>query len=305
MATSINSLFRTHHRKQRLRFSAFGSPSAFGLRVSDFALALAPLLGLLVFTPSALAQPSSPRIGYVYPAGGRQGAVFQVAVGGQFLTTATNAYVSGPGVQAVVLNYSRPMTQKEFNDLRDKLKEMQDKRAAAAPNARKRGGQAGSQSGTNAVWTAEDERKIAEMRQKLALFAPKRNGNPAIAETVTVRVTLAPDAEPGERELRLTTPTGLSNPLRFCVGQLVEYNKREEKPGSDLATLRERRISNAAKAVARTEMSITLPFIDNDQIPPGGVHRYRFQARRGMGLVVVATARELIPYLPDAVPGDR
>jgi hypothetical protein len=303
MANYNKSLFGTQRRTQRLRVSSFGFPSAFGLRISAFPTCLAPLLGLLVFTPSALAQPSSPRIGYVYPAGGRQGAVFQVAVGGQFLTTATNAYVSGPGVQAVVLNYSRPMTQKEFNDLRDKLKEMQDKRAAAAPNARKRGGQAGSQSGTNAVWTAEDERKIAEMRQKLALFAPKRNGNPAIAETVTVRVTLAPDAEPGERELRLATFTGLSNPLRFCVGQLVEYNKREEKPSSELATLRQRRFSNAAKAVAPTEMSITLPAIVNGQTLPGGVDRYRFQARKGMGLVVIATARELIPYLPDAVPG--
>src|ERR1035437_6256459 len=163
MANYNKSLFGTHHRTQRLRFSGFGFPSAFGLRISAFPTCLTPLLGLLVFTPCALAQPSSPRIGYVYPAGGRQGAVFHVAVGGQFLTTATNAYVSGPGIQAVVLNYSRPMTQKEFNDLRDKLKEMQDKRAAAAPNARKRGGQAGSQSGTNAVWTAEEERKIAEM----------------------------------------------------------------------------------------------------------------------------------------------
>ena len=31
--------------------------------------------------------------------------------------------------------------------------------------------------------------------------------------------------------------------------------------------------------------------------------RYRFQARKGLQLVVVAAARELIPYLADAVPG--
>ena len=50
-------------------------------------------------------------------------------------------------------------------------------------------------------------------------------------------------------------------------------------------------------------MSITLPAVVNGQILPGGVDRYRFQARKGMQLVVVAAARELIPYLPDAVPG--
>jgi hypothetical protein len=274
---------------------------AHSLRPSDLLSSVAILLGLLVFAASVRAQPTSPRIGYVCPAGGRQGTVFQIAVGGQFLNSATNAFVSGPGVQAVVVDYSRPLTQKEFNDLREKVKELQDKRVAA--NSRRRGGKAGSQSGTNTVWTAADERMIAELRQKLILFAPRRNANPAIAETVTVRVTLAPDAEPGERELKLATPIGLSNPLRFYVGQLAEYNKRESKPSADSATLRQRRFNNEQKAVAPTEMNITLPATVNGQTLPGGVDRYRFQARKGMGLVVVAAARELIPYLPDAVPG--
>ena len=262
---------------------------------------LATLLGLFALTTSALAQPSSPHIGYVYPAGGRQGAVFQVAVGGQYLNNATNAFISGTGVQATVVDYSRPLTQKEFNDLREKLQGLQDKRAAS--NGRGRGGQAGSQSGTNAVWTTADEKMVAEVRQKMFLFAPKRNANPAIGETATVRVTLAPDAEPGERELKLATPTGLSNPLRFCVGQLVEYNKRDSKLSADSEMLRQRRFNNEQKAVAPTEMNITLPAIVNGQILPGGVDRYRFQAHQGTGLVVVAAARELIPYLPDAVPG--
>src|ERR1039457_5924028 len=304
----------TQRRKesQRVAESSFSLRSSAILCVSALRLVwfclrlnraapLTTLLGLLAFTPSALAQPAPPHIGYVYPAGGRQGAVFQVAVGGQYLNSATNAYVSGAGVQAVVVDYSRPLTQKEFNDLREKLKELQDKRAAA--NGRARGGQAGSQSGTNAVWTAADERTMAEMRQKLFLFAPRRNANPAIGETVTVRVTLAPDAELGDRELKLATPTGLSNPLRFCVGQLVEYNKQGSKPNADAATIRQFRFNNEPKAVAPTEMSITVPAIVNGQTLPGGVDRYRFQAHKGMDLVVVAAARELIPYLPDAVPG--
>ena len=51
-----------------------------------------------VCRPGAALQAA--RIGYVYPAGGRQGATFQVAVGGQFLDGVTNAYVSGAGVRA-------------------------------------------------------------------------------------------------------------------------------------------------------------------------------------------------------------
>jgi len=283
------SIFK-HHRAE----------GSFSLLRLGRAASRAALLGLLAFTSSALAQPSSPHIGYLYPAGGRQGAVFEVAVGGQYLNNATNAYISGPGVEAVVVDYSRPLTQKEFNDLREKLKALQEKRASARPW---RSGQGGSPAGSNAAWTATDERTLAELRQKLFLFSPRKNLNPAIGETVTVRVTLAPDAPLEDRELRLATPTGLSNPLRFCVGQWVEYNKRDSKLNADPGRLRPSRANNEPKAVAPTEMSITLPATVNGQILPGGVDRYRFQARKGMNLVVVAAARDLIPYLADAVPG--
>src|SRR5450756_1719874 len=89
------------------------------------------LVLLLAAVPIAQSQLNSPRIGYVYPAGGRRGTSFQVAVGGQFLNSITNAFISGHGVRAAVLEFNRPLTQKEFNDLRDKLKELQDKRAIA------------------------------------------------------------------------------------------------------------------------------------------------------------------------------
>jgi len=275
--------------------------SVFGCRCSNRPEVWLTLLALVTFASLGRAQPTSPHIGYVYPAGGRQGAVFQVAVGGQYLRNATNAYITGTGVQAEVVDYSRPLTQKEFNDLREKFRELQERRVAA--NRRARGRQAGAQSGTNVVWTAADDRLLMEIRQKLIQFAPRRNGNPAIAETVAVRVTLATNAEPGDRELRLATPMGLSNPLRFEVGQLVEYNKPEAKHDADQGPLRPLRFNNEQKAVAPTERDITLPAIVNGQTLPGGVDRYRFQARKGMGLVIEVAARQLIPYLADAVPG--
>jgi hypothetical protein len=286
-----------------LQLSGFGLLSAFGFRPSDFPKALATLLALLSIVPWGLAQPLPPHIGYVYPAGGRQGTTTELAVGGQYLNNPSGAFVSGAGVEAKVGEYTRPLTQKEFNDLRDKLKELQERRAAAARAGRRRGGAASSQSGTNVVWTAADEKAAADMRQKLFLFAPRRNQNPAIAETVMLHITLSTNAEPGEREIRLATPTGLSNPLRFWVGQLPEFTKRETKTIPDITNLRQLRLNNEQKAVAPTEMNISLPAVVNGQILPGGVDRYRFQARKGLQLVVAASARELIPYLADAVPG--
>ena len=272
------------------------------LRLSGFPKAVVPLLTLMTIVSWGRAQPTTPHVGYVFPAGGRQGSVVQVAIGGQYLNNATNAYVSGSGVQATFVEYSRPMTQKEFNDLREKVKELQERRTAAVRSGR-RGRQEGTPSATNVVWTAADDKMIADIRQKLFLFAPRRNQNPAIAETVTLRVMLATNAEVGEREIRLATPTGLSNPLRFWVGQLPEFAKREARSVPDEATFRQLRLNNEPKAVAPTETTITLPAIVNGQILPGGVDRYRFQASKGLHLVVAASARELIPYLADAVPG--
>src|ERR1017187_3012145 len=91
---------------------------------------LATLLGLFALTTSALPQPASPHIGYVYPAGGRQGAVFPVAVRRQYSNNATNAFIAGTGVQAAVVAYSGRLTHKDFNVLREKLQGVEDKRAA-------------------------------------------------------------------------------------------------------------------------------------------------------------------------------
>jgi len=217
------------------------------------------------------------------------------------LNNAREAYVSGGGVEAAYVEYTRPMTQKEFKEARDKLRQLQSKRTAAMRSGRRRFG-AGGQRGTN-VWTAADEKMSADLRKKLFLFAPRRNQNPTMAETVTLRIAVATNAPLGEREIRLATPTGLSNPIRFCVGQLPEFTKREVKTVPDDATFRRARFNNEQKAVAPTESTVTLPVIVNGQILPGGVDRYRFQARKGTQLVVVAMARELIPYLADAVPG--
>lgn len=68
------------------------------------------LAALLVFVPGIQAQqPNAPHIGYVYPAGGRQGTTFNVKVGGQFLDGVSDVYVSGEGVQTKVLDHVKPM----------------------------------------------------------------------------------------------------------------------------------------------------------------------------------------------------
>jgi hypothetical protein len=241
---------------------------------------LSSVAALLGFAPPLWSQASSPHVGYVFPAGGRQGSTFEVKLGGQYLAGATSVQVSGDGVQAKVLGQTRPLTQQEINKLRDRLQELQKKKAK----------------------TEADQKEIEEIREKLAREAIRPT--PVLAETVTVEVTVAPSAVPGPRELRLSANTGMSNPVVFHVGQLPEVSQTKElidpegPPRKGLA-----RFAKPREKPADPEVKVTLPAVLNSQIMPGEVDRYRFPARKGQQLVFVTHARGLLPYLADAVPG--
>ncbi len=238
---------------------------------------------LLAVVSAAQAQQFTPHIGYVFPAGGRQGTTCDVTVGGQYLGTIANAHVSGAGVQAAFVEFSRPMSQKEFTDLREKVQELQQKKDKDAATFK----------------------EMADIRAKIMKNPPNRQANQAIVETVTVKITIAADAEPGQREIRLAGPAGLTNPLVFYVGQLPEFSETPVKAANpDMERFKAKAGKQEAPApAAKPEMTVTLPAAVNGQINPGAVHRYRFVAHKGQRLVAAASARELIPYLADAVPG--
>lgn len=115
----------------------------------------------------------------------------------------------------------------------------------------------------------------------------KRKNQTVLDEVVTLKVSLAADAEPGDRDIRLLTPDGLSNPLVFQVGQLPEVNEAEP---------------NDKKSTAFA-LPAALPVLVNGQIMSGDVDSFTFPARKGQHLVFEAAARALIPYVADAVPG--
>jgi hypothetical protein len=247
--------------------------------VHGVCLLLYGLAALLAAVETVQAQQAAPHIAYVYPAGGRQGAIFQATIGGQYLEGASKVYISDSGIQIKVGEYSKPMTPKQAMELRDKIQELQKK-----PK------------------DAEIVKEIAEIRKKLSTFV--RMPNLALSEKVILEITIDSDAEPGQRELRLATANGLSNPMVFQVGKLVEFSKKEEKTGGEQQRVNAPGgIREPRSGAPQADMNITLPTIVNGQIMPGEVDRYRFQARKGQQLVVAASARELIPYLADAVPG--
>ena len=134
---------------------------------------------------------------------------------------------------------------------------------------------------------AEDERTPAVRSQSELVFA---------------EITVAPEAKPGRREIRVITRRGVSNPLPFYVGQVPEVARKPMKI-CQLPILGKEYLAQHKRPLAEEELRITLPCTMNGQVAPGEVNRYRFPAAKGQRLVISAKARELVPYVADGVPG--
>ena len=262
-----------------------------------------PLFTVLLLTAPAPAQQAKPGqivpvIGYAFPAGGCQQSEFEVTVGGFALTGTTQAVFSGQGISAVVLKHYKPINNQLQNKIRDLLKAEREKRANAAksgPTAKPvRPAKPGAYLRDEDLLKSIAEREGITPAQVDAYLEaveekrdPKRQINVQLSERITLRVKIDPAAPVGKRELRLLSGNGLSNPVAFIVGTLPEVTETEPN-------------DHAGQVAAKP---VTLPAVLNGRILPGDVDCFSFEARKGMSLTVAVAARELTPYLADAVPG--
>jgi hypothetical protein len=259
-----------------------------------------PLLVVASAVSAAWGAPSdrAPYVGYVYPAGGQAGTTVQVLVGGRGLGGVYGAFVSGAGVSAAVVEHVKPLGVMELQAVGMHIRALLEQRAAGRPEARRKLRERAPKAPAtpedklpplpdHPLTRGLDQKTVPELLALLERFqANKQQPRPQLAEGVTVRAILSADAAPGDRELRLLTPAGLSNPLCFQVGLRPEALEaeplgRREPAGAPLAP----------------------PVLLNGQIMSGDADRYVLQCRQGQRLVVAVAARRLMPYIADAVPG--
>ncbi len=251
-------------------------------------IATAPIATAPIATAQGQQGGQEPDIGYVYPAGGQVGTEVMVTIGGQAMDGAIGLHISGQGVVASDLVFDRPLTNYEVNVLQDKIDKAREKLKAEGKEVdlRRRQGAVAEflKLLKEADVTETDLKKLEEYAA--ARNDKKRQLNPQLEQTVTAKLTISPDAAPGRRDLRVATPTGLSNPLGLYISPFPNFLEQEPNDAA------------AGEAVAGP-----LPAVLNGQIMPGDVDRFRFEAKKGERLVMIAGARELMPYLADAVPG--
>ncbi|MEW6358782.1 MAG: PPC domain-containing protein [Planctomycetota bacterium] len=283
------------------------------------------LLALAMCIATAWGQQAqkAPHIAYLYPGGGRQGTVFEVTVGGQLLRGASDVHVTGEGIRVNVIEYYRPirnLQQDQRQELMRRLKAARDKRIAELPpeKVNRRAlmfpGEKFSEMDMTMQAQKDDEpmvpavelpghpllrnlesKGLRELWHIADLFLnykhlQRMQLNTQLAELLLIEVTIDPNAAPGDRELRLITPLGLTNPMCFQVGTLPEVNEKEPN---------EPRIFDPLPK----DPPLDLPVVLNGQITPGDLDRFRFRAKRGQQLVIETFAQHLVPFLADAVPG--
>jgi hypothetical protein len=163
-------------------------------------------------------------------------------------------------------------------------------------------GVAASEEADPAESQKEAARKLLERIEKRTHEYVSTPASAAIASLVLVEVTIGPDAEPGERQVRLVTPRGVSNPLAFYVGQVQELSKppmvtaMQQVLGKESSALHKR-----PEGEEQTE--ITIPCTVNGQMASSEIHRYSFTGHKGQRLVISTLGRQLVPFIADAVPG--
>jgi len=272
-------------------------------------LAAALVLLACSFLPAAEVRPY---IGYVYPAGGRQGTTIEVRLGGQGLAGLQGVLVTGAGVTAKISDYYRRLDMEELDLLNEQVYALRfqtmsdtarmDLMRAEDPvmMADLPGGGALAKGPPTAAERAAAEKLMGRIERRTTEF----NSSPAseaIASLVIVELKIDAGAAPGEREVRLVTARGVSNPLVFHVGGLPEVTR----PPMGIA--HRQVLGKEAEALEHepgTEVEdVVLPTVINGQIASGRIDRYHFEARRGQHLVFEVLGRGLVPYLADAVPG--
>lgn len=253
--------------------------------------------GLAVQTPGqSVTNKREPHVGFVFPAGAQKATRVEVLVGGQNLRATSQVVVSGADVTARVIKIYRAL-RKFDKPVREEIQRRIAARRAVLAGLPVPTLETPAAGAPRVVMPEHplldrlEHADTAELDHLIQIFLKvnRKQMNVQLGEMATLEVTVAPEAAPGPRELRLLTGAGLTNPLRFEVGEFPEVCEREPNDVSGK--------SGGGSPV------VEVPVVFNGQVLPGDVDRLRFHARSGLSLVVEVQARSLIPYLADAVPG--
>ena len=243
---------------------------------------------------SASAAPD-PYIGYIYPAGIQAGATNRLVIGGQNLNRAKGVRFSRKGLRVIKIE-NVPNFQFPSAPQRKHLMKWLDGIAAgkleepALPDDPHL-----DEWRSNSWWSALgtlDAGKIAIVERDL--YVPKNalQATPSLRQKMLVTVVADASAGHGRCELCLYGPGGMSAPRPFFVSAAPHvaepFYAPSHRPAPELAPVA---VPKGGEVVL------------DGQIMPGATDAFPLRLTKGCRYTFRVTARELQPYVGDAVPG--
>ncbi|MBR7131399.1 MAG: PPC domain-containing protein, partial [Lentisphaeria bacterium] len=228
-------------------------------------------------------------IGFMMPAGGRQGTTVEVIIGGQAFWNVDKAFISGEGVSVEKVQFVRGIPHpdgKQRRWINQTLRNYHNGKMEAAPKPESTEGWRNHPFYDRLLELTPCEREILYR----FLFVPYNSlqASPAIAGRAIVTLKIAADAPVGEREFRLIARNGsLSNPLKFFVGSAPEFREG----------------FFPYPAQKKADVTFTIPAALNGQITPGETDIYKFTAEKGKKITFQFFGRYFNPFIGDGVPG--
>ncbi len=249
---------------------------------------------ILLAAVAAWAQGADPYVGYIYPCGIQAGTTNRLIVGGQFLWSTRAGAVSGGGVKIVDVELVpgfAPPTGSQFRHLAKWLDGIAKGDCTEPPIPTDPKAHV-DEWRSNRWWTVLgtlDEQKLSIVEHFLYVRRNPLQMSPSLSQRLLVTVAVDANAAPGPRELRMFAQNGMSAPRPLFVTAAPHIEEARYAPPH--------RPRPPAPAVTN------LPCVLDGQITPGQTDTWTLHLQKGRTVTLRTVARELQPYIGDAVPG--
>jgi len=238
---------------------------------------------------------ADPYIGYIYPAGMQAGTTNRLVIGGQNLNRVKGVRFSGEGLQVLKIE-NVPGFPSPTGPQRKHLVKWLDGIAAGDleepplpddPHV--------DEWKSNSWWRVLgtlDAGQIAIVEGDL--FTPRNalQATPSLRQKLLVTVAVDPSAKPGRGELCLYEQAGISAPRPFEISAAPHVAEPLYAPPH-----------RPAPELPPVDIPAGGEVLLDGQILPGSTDAFRLRLAKGRRYSFKVTARELQPYVGDAVPG--
>ena len=254
------------------------------------------VLALALLCTWGTTQAADPYVGYIYPCGIQAGTTNRLIVGGQAFSGkgTCQAVVSGEGVKVLSIEMVPNFPNVSGSQFRYLAKWLDgiaagDRTAPPLPTDPKAHVDEWRSNRWWQVLGELDPQKISIVERAIYIRRNPLQATPSLNQRMLVTVAAAPDAKPGVREFRAFGPNGMSAPRPLIVTAAPHEEEARYAPPH--------RLLPPAPAVTN------LPCVLDGQIMPGETDTWTLYLKKGRTITLRTVARELQPYIGDAVPG--